>query len=231
MTRLSTNLGCLGAISLMLGATGCASIRTSSSDHLKPDESSATAACTLTDASEVFTKLFKERGVPIVSETEASPTTRLLKFKGPRTSVTTVSGSTFNGAGSVQGSTDAIGSVFYVWLASDPKGGTKASMLGKPTGNGREVCSPADWANIKCEEVYSGALWPGRAQMTGREESEVVTGLLVEYRKSCKPPVQAAAPPPGAPPPAVAPAPAAGVAPASAPAALVPAATSTAPAK
>jgi hypothetical protein len=223
MTKLIASFGCLGAIFLTTGAMGCGTIRASSGDHLKPDESSASAACTLADASDVFTKLFKERGVPIVGETEASPTTRLLKFKAPRTSVTTVQGSSLNGTGSVSTETYAIGSVYYVWLATNPAGGTKASLLGKPTTNGREVCSPHDWSNIKCDETYAGLGWTGRDQMTGREESEVVTGTLIEYRKSCKAPAQAAVPPPSAQAPAAAPG--------DAPAAPVPATTSAQPAK
>lgn len=206
-------LGRMGVIALAIGAGGCASIKTSSNDHLRPDESSATVPCTLGDASDSVSKIFKERGVPIVSETEPSATTRMLKFKGPRVAITTVSG----GSGSVTSSTDAIGSVYYVWLAADGKGGTKATVLGKPTANGLEPCAPSDWSNIKCDGIWTGAGWSGRDQMTGREESEMVTGLLVEYRKSCSAPAPAAAAP------AIA-------APAVAPASAAPAAASATPA-
>lgn len=183
---------------LILSASGCASITTSSGDHLRPDESSATATCGLAEADESVTNLFKSRGIPIVSETEPSATARLLKFKGPRGSVTSVSGN----AQWVSGSTDAIGSVYYVRLSAEGGTGTKAVLLGKPTADGKEVCSPQDWKEIKCDGVTTGAAWPGRAQMTGREESEVITGVLLEYRKTCR---AKPAPAPTAPAPAAAP--------------------------
>jgi len=78
-----------------------------------------------------------------------------------------------------------IGSVFYVALSGAPGGATAARVLGKPTVDGAEPCSRADWPRMHCEQISAGDFWPGRGKTTGREEADAIRLVLQDYRASC----------------------------------------------
>src|SRR6185295_3866807 len=114
--------------------------------------------------------------------------------------VTVVTGS----GGYVSGSSNAVGSVFYAHLAP-ADGQTRIHLLGKPTGDGNETCSDLDADPFlvpdKCSEMVTGVLWPGRVQMTGREEAEVIQGIDIELElagTAKRPPGKYEAEPPAA---------------------------------
>jgi len=54
-------------------------------------------------------------------------------------------------------------------------------MLGKPTVDGAEACSGADQElQLTCDSVKMHHEWGGYHKVTGREESELIRGLIAE---------------------------------------------------
>jgi len=125
-----------------------------------------------------------ERGFPVVQEV-AGDSGKYYIFKGARTNVTTVRGtSTVIAANTVQ-----VGS-WYVARIRSAGGGTQVFLFGKPTLNGTEVCSDAD-AELKdaqywCRDATVRDDWPGSSIVSGREESEVVRGVLIGLKQQFK---------------------------------------------
>jgi hypothetical protein len=141
-------------------------------------------------------EVFSGRRVHVDWESAPGATTRFLKFKGTRDVATSVS---IVGFGDVRAHT--IGSVYYAWLSVDERGGTRATLSGKPTVDGKEPCSPSDWANVDCDRTAMLALRQvKREDVTGREENEAISSVIAELRKTCVGPLQGAARP--VPPPA-----------------------------
>ena len=57
-------------------------------------------------------------------------------------------------------------------------------FVGKPTLDNKEVCSDQDTGLDVCDGATSEELWAGREQATGKEEAEVIRGILVEMANS-----------------------------------------------
>ncbi len=126
-----------------------------------------------------LTQGFTKRGYPLIDRRNRDAgKVAVMKFKGRRGAVTTVTGNKYG----VYGSTDEIGSVFYALVSADAAG-SLVKVYGKPTANGKEACDDHDAQNFvdvdACENLVAGIEWSGRAQMSGREESEVIRGVLV----------------------------------------------------
>jgi hypothetical protein len=172
----------LALMGLMVLSTGCIeAVRLSSRTQLSEKRSHLVLTGTADDAARRFSELFSKRGFHVTDRQMRKAGATLYVFKGQRAALTTVTGTRTL----VTGSTDTVGSTFYVLLT--PEGDTtKAQLFGKPTVNGSEVCSdesPA-WVPECVEEVYAGSNWAGREQMTGREEAETIRGLLLELELS-----------------------------------------------
>lgn len=168
----------LALMGLMVLSTGCFdAVRSSSQTQLSEKRSHLVLTGTTDDAARRFSELFSKRGFQVTDRQKRKNGAMLYVFKGQRATLTTVTGNSTV----VSGTTSTVGSTFYVLLT--PEGDTtKAQLFGKPTLNGSEVCSdeaPA-WVPECVEEVYTGVLWDGREQMTGREEAETLRGMMLE---------------------------------------------------
>jgi hypothetical protein len=160
---------------LLLLAGGCGAIRASSRDHLPPAASRVVLPGPADGVVPRVIAAFARRGFAVVDRRVDRAVT-VLKFKGARATVTVV---TTGAYGMVSGSSSSLGSVFYARLLPSPAG-TEIDLIGKPTVDGKEVCSDADAGLDRCSEVVTGLLWPGRRQATGKEEAEQIRGVLVE---------------------------------------------------
>jgi hypothetical protein len=206
-------VACLAAALL---ASGCVTVSSSSRDHL----AGADARLELTSPPDAvaarLVELFGRRGVHLVDRATTTEAV-LFRFRGGRGALTSVSGATSSGSGWVSGSTEALGSVFYVTL-QPAGGGTRAWFFGRPTVQGREACEPPG-VGFPCDGVVRATLSAG-SLLTGREEAETLRGVMLELTGLSAAP---AAPPAPAAAPAAAPAPAPAEAQAGAPAGFRPA--------
>jgi hypothetical protein len=169
----------LAATLLTLLCAGCAEIRASSRAQLASEQSRLQFSAADDGAIKPLIEAFARRGFPIVDRQQAKDGT-YLTFKGARTSVTVVTGTQYGTTGQ---STD-VGSVFYARVTPG-EGGAQVELFGKPTVSGLPVCSDHDssWKQ-RCEPVVTGALWPGRSRTTGREEAEIIRGIILELSMS-----------------------------------------------
>lgn len=71
-----------------------------------------------------------------------------------------------------------VGSVFYVWIAPRPAGGSSIAMLGKPTLGGVEPCTRQD-EGLPCDTIDVDAAFVA-TYLSGRDEADVVHGVLSE---------------------------------------------------
>jgi hypothetical protein len=169
-------------ITLIVGITflfqGCASINSSSRDHISSKESYLKIKEPIKIIARKIKSSFSSRGMPLTDKKKIKGGV-IYKFKGNRAQVTTVTGSTGD-FGGISSSSAAIGSVYLSKIVRKGKKLTSVSILGKPTVNNKEVCSDYDFSEFKCDGATAGLLWPGRAQSTGKEEAEVVKGVLLE---------------------------------------------------
>jgi|GEM_PF-5638190 len=166
----------LALMGLLLLTQGCAEIRASSRIRLSEDQSQVILRGTTEDAARRLSELFSRRGYSVTERKALKGGTALYVFKGQRAEVTTVSGN----RNSVYGTTNTVGSVFYALLIPQ-EGVVKVDLFGKPTFDGHEVCSDQDPSWIPaCEEIITGAMWSGWEQVTGREEAEVIRGMLID---------------------------------------------------
>ncbi len=164
-------------LTVSLGSGCIAAVRTSSQAYVGEKQSQVVLNGTPDDAARRFTELFSKRGFQVTERLKRKDGSTVYVFKGQRAALTTVTG----GRHYVSGSTNTVGSAFYVRLTPQ-EGTTQAAVFGKPTIDGRAVCSdgaPA-WAPLCVEDVYTGMMWTGRDQVTGREEAEAIRGLLLE---------------------------------------------------
>ncbi|WP_163869323.1 hypothetical protein [Myxococcus eversor] len=162
---------------VILGSGCISSIRTSSHSFLDAKESEALLQGGTDDAARRITELMSKRGFPVTEKQVRKDRSVVYVFKGQRTALTTVSGTKI-----VSGSTNTVGSVFFVLLTPREDGVTRMDLIGKPTMDGRAVCSdaPPAWVPSCDKNVITGSLWHGRDQMTGKEEAEAIRGMLLE---------------------------------------------------
>ncbi|MGZ6142456.1 MAG: hypothetical protein ACXWLM_03905 [Myxococcales bacterium] len=165
---------------VVLSAACVAPIRASSRDVLTDQQATLSLELPREQAVARLGEAMRSRRFEIIDK-RAAADGLVLKYKGQRTSVTVVAGYAQKGSGQVQGSSNDIGSVFYAFVSSPAPGRTVIRMVGKPTGNGREVCSDHDQDLDACpEDVKAGVNFVGRQQMTGREEAETIRGVFAE---------------------------------------------------
>lgn len=164
----------LGA-SLILG--GCAAgppLRVSTAQLLPPENSEVTVAKSKTETVDLIKRLMAERGLLVKS---VAPTkdrkAEYVVFSGPRRLL--------SGTNSIA----TVGS----WIAvrvEPSEGGTHVKLLGKPNLGGQELCSDADReladADYWCKDTSVNPSSPYYSQLTGREEAELITGLVTELK-------------------------------------------------
>lgn len=160
------------AVLLSLPVLACSSIRASSRDHLNERGSTVVLETELNEAIQRVGDSFGRRGFAIVDMKEQLGAT-VCKYKGTRSSITTVAGHA--------GITNVLGSVFYAFFRAE-SGRTVVTMLGKPTRDGKEVCSDHDGGLDPCEDIIAAIDWNGRMQMSGREEAEAIRGVMLEFK-------------------------------------------------
>lgn len=160
--------------------TGCAPIRASSRSTLSAQSSTLVIDATRKDVLARIKELLGRRGLNLVGKHSANDGSTIYRFKGNRDTVTVVSGTD----GYVSSSSDAVGSVIYVRIQQTAEGRVTVDFLGKPVVSGKEVCSEADWLPEQCSEVVVGIMWPGRSITTGKEEAEIVQGVMLELDES-----------------------------------------------
>ncbi|NTX14696.1 hypothetical protein HUA76_28290 [Myxococcus sp. CA056] len=162
---------------VMLGSGCISSIRTSSHSFLDAKKSEALLQGGPDDAARRITELMSKRGFPVTEKQVRKDGSLVYVFKGLRTALTTVSGGDI-----VYGSTNTVGSMFFVLLTPREDGVTRMDLFGNPTLDGRAVCSdaPPTWVPRCDKNVITGSLWHGRDQMTGKDEAEAIRGMLLE---------------------------------------------------
>lgn len=186
----------LAAASLvLLLATGClVPVTRSSRDHLADAETRVELAEPPDAVAARVSELLSRRGAHLVDR-GATAEAVLLRFKSGRQSITTVSGGGQQGNSWVSGSTEALGSSFYVTL-QPVGGGTRAWFFGRPTVQGREPCAPPG-APYPCDGPVL-ATPSASALLAGREEAEAIRGVILELTglKGVSAAPAAVAPPP-----------------------------------
>lgn len=168
------NLKLISIMGLVALATGCAEIRASSRLNLSEKDSKVVIVGPEEDTVRRLTDMFSKRG-QMLTDRKARKDGTLYTFKGPRSSVTTVSGGQY-----VTSATNVVGSIYYALLKTQD-GNTLVELFGKPTMDGKPVCSDEDptWVP-RCESVITGIAWSGRDQMTGQDEAEAIRSIMLE---------------------------------------------------
>ncbi|MCE9669795.1 hypothetical protein LY474_18520 [Myxococcus stipitatus] len=174
--------GLIAVVGVVL-SSGCASVRTSSSDHLAARDSEVFLQGGVEDATRRITEVLSKRGLNVTEKQPQKDGSSVYTFKGNRTDLTTVTG---GGDIGVYGSTNSVGSFIFARFEQQEDDVTRVSLLGKPAIDGKVVCSDAApaWVPGCTSNVYTGALWHGRARMTGKDEAEVIRGIILELEMS-----------------------------------------------
>jgi hypothetical protein len=172
------------AVMSLLGSAGCASpLRASSHPYLAAGDGMKLLALGSDEAQARVVALFAQRGYALVGRRTLRDGTVQLQIKGRRSSVRSVA--VYGQL--VVASDSVVGSVFYVRLRT-AGASTVVRMHGKPTLDGYEICADTDTLEDVegCREFEVNSLWHGHAQMTGREEAEVVRGVTLELTPTKK---------------------------------------------
>jgi hypothetical protein len=144
-------------------------------------------------------------GAALIDRANAPNGATLYVFRGQRMSATIVRGNSYG----VYGSSYQIGSSYFARLRDVP-GGVEVFLMGKPTVNGTDLCSDADTLlaefDYHCSDSRlreDSSLW---AQVSGREETEAVRGVIVRLSEGTPAAASVDAAPPNAAPPSAPPA-------------------------
>jgi hypothetical protein len=154
----------------------CATVEQSSRDLLSEDQSSAVVARPLADVLAAVTVVLNGRGYALVEQRELGGGAAVYKFTGDRLALTVHRFGGPLGATHFGSSSARIGSAFFVRLAPRGASATEIYLLGKPTVDGAEVCTPYDLPSFGCRAVRVGGGW--RSATTGSEEAETVRAVL-----------------------------------------------------
>ncbi|MCP3097996.1 hypothetical protein LZ198_03795 [Myxococcus sp. K15C18031901] len=160
-------------------SSGCTtSIRSSSATHLAAKDSEVFLQGGVDDAARRVAELLSKRGLNMTSKQALKDGSLVYTFKGKRTDLTTVTG----GDAFVFGSTNSVGSAVFARFAPKEDGVTQVLFHGKPSMDGRIVCSTdaPTWVPACGDDVYAGSMWQGRDQMTGKDEAEIIRGVMLE---------------------------------------------------
>ncbi len=171
------------AFALVAGGAlaACATLERSSRDLLSQTQSSAIVARPLAEVLAAVTVALNGRGFALVEQRELAGGVRVYKFKGDRLALTVHRFAGPLGAAPAGSSAAVIGSAYFVRLAPRGASATEVYVLGKPTLDGAEVCTPHDLPSFGCKAVRAGASW--RSAATGREEAQTVRAVLGVLRR------------------------------------------------
>jgi hypothetical protein len=168
-------LGVLGLA--LLGCIAHTTLRGSSSTFLTPAGAQVTVNRQSSAMVPALQQLFAERGFQFVSQAQPRPDTQVLFFKGSRALVTSQN----NTSDSLYAAGGQIGSWFAVRVVEVGYKST-VSFYGKPTLGDQEVCSDGDDqlrdVQYRCTNTQVRSDWPGFALVEGREETQVISGLV-----------------------------------------------------
>ena len=169
---------CAAALLMCAGCFHYQALRVSTLDGAELKKAQLTLPMPRDQAGTLVEGLFAARGFPVVTRLTVSPTVIYYIFKGARQQVSSIYGN----ADFVTMQSYNIGSWFVARLTSDGAA-TTVLLFGKPTINGTEVCSDADAilaeAQYWCRDTKILERSPFRPYVTGRDEREVVTGVLI----------------------------------------------------
>jgi len=180
MALVSVNRSLLAL--LACGALACGTLEQSSRELLSENQSSAVVALPLPDVLAAVTAALRGRGFPLVEERESGGDI-VYKYKGPRLELTTHRYGGPLGAVHLGSSSAVVGSAFFVRLAPRGSTATEVYILGKPTVNGAEVCTPFDLPTFDCQAVRAAGGWPGRDAARGGEEAATVRFVFESLRR------------------------------------------------
>ena len=175
--RRGTALALLAATLL----TGCVTLERSSRDLLSETQSSAIVPRPLVEVLAAVTVVLNGRGFALVEQREIGAGGSVFKFKGERLALTVHRYGGPLGATHAGSSSAVIGSAFFVRLAPRGASATDVYLLGKPTVDGAEVCTPYDLPSFGCRTVRGGGGW--RSAATGGEEADTIRAVLGVLRK------------------------------------------------
>lgn len=170
------------ALAVVLGCSqlGCSLIyqpvRLSTYENMPAEDALLQVPRPSTEVASALLKVMEGRGFPLVYKGKRKDGQLILAFRGPRHAPPAVTG---NPQYSTQ--TYQFGSFFAAGLQDLPDG-TLLALFGKPTVQGVELCADADveLADLQywCRDSSLLATSPLGAYITGREEQEVIRGVL-----------------------------------------------------
>jgi hypothetical protein len=153
--------------------------------------STLSTARSAADLVAAVSKELERRGFLLVDKGETRTGVQVYVFRGSRSSATVVT----EAANQVGIRTIELGSVFYALVQPIPAGvnpsGARLFLFGKPTVNGADLCSDVDARLIEfgyqCKDVAVEEGSSFRASITGREETDVVRGVLLTLTATLPP--------------------------------------------
>jgi|HubBroStandDraft_6_1064221.scaffolds.fasta_scaffold98094_2 hypothetical protein len=148
-------------------------VNTSSLTYLTTGQSGATSAHAPVDAAREVTRLFGIRGVALAEQHQitGSGGYAIRLTKSDRGIAATKDDS-------LPTTARDVGSVYYVWVVPSGSGST-VTMVGKPTLDGAEPCSP-DAPGLACSASFDVDPTFASAFLSGKAEADVVQGVLSE---------------------------------------------------
>ncbi len=170
MKHLPLVLACAFALS---GCLVGVPVHTSSLTYLSVGQSGATTAHAPVDTAREVTRLFGIRGVALAEQHPITGTggyaIRLTKSNR---------GIPATKDDSLPITARDVGSVFYAWVVPSGSGST-VTMVGKPTLDGAEPCSPGA-LGLACSASFDVDPTFASAFLSGKAEADVVQGVLSE---------------------------------------------------
>jgi hypothetical protein len=167
---------------LACGAAACGTLERSSREVLSENQSSAVVALPLPDVLTTVTGVMRGRGFALVEQRDVGGGV-VYKYKGTRLALTTHRYGGPIGAVPLGSSSTVVGSAFFVRLAARGATATEVYILGKPTVDGAEVCTPFDLPSFECKAVRAGGRRPGREAVRGDEEAATVRLVFATLRQ------------------------------------------------
>ena len=168
-----------------LSASGCfmyEPVRAGSLDHLRDTESRAVFPAREEQVMEDLSALMTTRGYVRADKREVHKAVTYYIYKGKRRTITDVRA----GGGTLVVEGHELGS-WFVARVSGGQPSTEVLLLGKPTVDGQEVCADSDAvlleADYWCRDTKVRKDYGARGLLKGREEAEVVRGVLSELKE------------------------------------------------
>lgn len=169
-------------LAVLLGCSqlGCGLIyqpvRLSTYENMPAEDALLQVPRSSTEVASALLKIMEGRGFPLVYKGKRKDGQLILAFRGPRRAPPAVTGNPQYATQTYQ-----FGSFFAAGLQDLPDGALLA-LFGKPTVQGVELCADADveLADLQywCRDSSLLATSPLGAYITGREEQEVIRGVL-----------------------------------------------------